>query len=114
MGKDDRDEVARRELKHALEALGDGAGQTEWGPGPVIERLEPRSMDAAQAFAMAVSTAYSAMRVAVGFDFFCKPTPGDLIEATRKLAPVVLDIILEEAAREVGRQSIFKNVVIGK
>lgn len=105
MGKDDRDEVARRELKHAIEALSDGAGQETWGPGPVGSKLFWKSIPAALAFDTAASSLMILHRGAAPRTLFA---PAVFIEKMRMLAPVMLEIVLtaEEAQRDNLRQVI--------
>lgn len=91
MGKNDRDEVARRELAHALDALLDGAGREKWGPGVVGERLYWRSRPAAIAF-----DAASAVIMRVHDDVGAWETfaPSIFAEHLRALAPVLLETVL--------------------
>lgn len=88
----------KKELAHALDALGDGAGRELWGPGPVGLKLHERSSVAGKAFDYAASAA-----VEVFWEM--KPGPIDdkprmigdkprMIAAMRKLAPVFLELLL--------------------
>lgn len=73
----------REALQHALDALGDGAGHAEWGPAPILERLDGISHPAAEAFAIAT-------QVAVKIGHRSRPK---MTAAIRTIAPVVLDVI---------------------
>lgn len=87
MGQRERDdEAARAELKHALDALGDGAGAKQWGPGPVIAKLSKRNAMACEAFEMATMVTH---------DLFCLVKREDAMPAIRRLAPVFLEMLLE-------------------
>jgi hypothetical protein len=70
-------------LQHALDALGDGSGHEEWGPAPILERLDAISQPAAEAFAIATQVA-----VKIGHRSRAKMT-----STIRTVAPVVLDVI---------------------
>jgi hypothetical protein len=70
-------------LQHALDALGDGSGHQDWGPGPILERLDAISNPAAEALAIATQVA-----VKVGHRTRAKMTA-----TIRRVAPVVLDVI---------------------
>lgn len=70
-------------LQHALDALGDGSGHQEWGPGPVILKLDAISAPASEAFGTAALVA-----VKLGHQGRKKMTA-----AIRKLAPVLLEVI---------------------
>lgn len=85
MGKSER-ERARRELQHALDALSDGAGQELWGPGMLHPQLARRSHLAATAFRLSYRAACSLGQY----------EPAASIAAMRKLAPVMLEILLGE------------------
>jgi hypothetical protein len=79
-------ETARRELMHALDALGDGAGRDMWGPGSVGVYLVWRNRLAAYAFDTAAQVAWS----------FRKREAAICAATMRKIAPVLLDILLED------------------
>jgi len=77
---------ARRELAHALEALEDGAGRSEWGPGPVLMRLGIRSGAAADAFTCAALATH---------DLLLRTSRPAVIHAIRVLAPVFLELAID-------------------
>lgn len=109
MGKNDRDVVARRELTHALEALGDGIGHETWGPGPVIERLSKRELKEP-----AVRMATEALEAATmaSHDLLHRVKRDDALSAIRRLAPVFLELIIEKDDGEKPRYQIraFSNM----
>ena len=79
-------DVARRELAHALEALDDGAGHEEWGPGLVLVRLDSRNMLASEALQCAIMSTH---------DLLMRTSRPGVIRALRVLAPVFLELIIE-------------------
>jgi hypothetical protein len=90
-------ERARRELQHALDALGDGAGAEEWGTGSVAERLNARAWDAltvaqhkpvALASHAFVTAAYVSVKLRTR-------TRDQVISCMRKVAPVLLEVLIE-------------------
>lgn len=85
----------KKELAHALDALGDGSGHDQWGPGPVGLRLHERSGLAGKAFDLAGQSAFEALRWSNHYiDRTGRPK---FIAAMRKLAPVFLELLLGDA-----------------
>ncbi len=95
---DSEKDQARRELAHALDALKDGAGQEVWGPGVVGAKLWDRSSNAGWAFDEAANTVFRAMRYGRLHEGgpLTDVEGGPFIENMRKLAPVVLELLLDE------------------
>lgn len=103
MAKNDRDEVARRELAHALEALGDGIGHETWGPGPVINRLCKRVLKEP-----AVQLAVEALEAATmaTHDLLHRVKREDALGGIRRLAPVFLELIIEKDEERQAKASV--------
>ncbi len=94
---DSEKDQARRELAHALDALGDGAGKEVWGPGVVGHKLLQRDARASLAFDLASATVWRAMRhFAQIYAELSKEEQPKFIANMRKLAPVVLELLLDE------------------
>lgn len=78
-------------LQHALDALSDGSGHGVWGPGVIGQKLwEANEALAAQAFDAASTTLF----VNLGQSTMSKAGRAQFIAAMKKLAPVLLDILL--------------------
>lgn len=83
---------ARLDMRHALDALGDGSGWVVWGPGIVGEALQQKNKTAARAFDAASVTV---------FVQGLAPQRDGLVEAERfihcmrHLAPAILELMLE-------------------
>ena len=84
---------AHAELQHALDALTDGSGHEEWGPGPVGHELWGRSEVAGYAFDRSAQIALNAGLMGAGIISPAYRTR--FIESMRRLAPVILDIRLD-------------------
>lgn len=91
-------EKSERELAWALEALTDGVGHEEWGPGPVVGRLRQRDGFAAAAFAMATKASYRLLG---------DRTPGDMTASIRELAPVFLRRLRAQDDQLEGKALVF-------
>jgi hypothetical protein len=79
-------------LQHALDALGDGSGHDVWGPGPVGHKLHMSGhLLAAQAFDEASITLTQMLDSTALISRVGRPR---FIAAMKKLAPVLLDILL--------------------
>lgn len=81
--------LAHQELGHALDALGDGSGHDEWGPGPVGWTLWQRSAYAASALDLSTQVAVKLV---------AEVEPATMIPVMRKLAPIFLNLLLERDA----------------
>jgi hypothetical protein len=92
-------ERARRELQHALDALGDGAGRDLWGPGVVGQQLHQRVWGwdgetytyCPRLFKVATAFDVSA-QLAVRLDHV---HPETMYACMRKVAPVLLEVLIE-------------------
>jgi len=83
---------SQRELRHALNALQDGSGWEEWGPGPVGLRLFERDWRAAFAFDAASVAVHRLMRENFGGPL--SPLKQvRFIAAMRDVAPMLLRVL---------------------
>ncbi len=100
MGKAER-ERAKAALEHALAALGDGAGREIWGPGVVGQKLweevrdkrEPGTGLQRSPLGQAGVAFDTSAQVAYKMGFLA---PAEMYAAMRKIAPVLLEVLLGE------------------
>jgi hypothetical protein len=99
-------DIAHAELKHALEALEDGTGHDNWGPGVVGYHLWHRkgTVPEAQYAAVAFDTATSAI-----FRMVKSNSATIALDATEKarfiaamplVAPALLDVLLDSELKD--------------
>lgn len=82
---------SRAALKHALAALRDGSGHEVWGPGVVgLKVYEKNEYEAAHVFDDCAQVLF---KNGIGMKLADRPR---FIAGMQKLAPVLLDILLDE------------------
>lgn len=89
--------AARRELEHALDALTDGSGHEQWGPGVVGSMLNERNFHAHMAFDRAAQVIFGEEVDACHYKNELANMAlnrSRFIAAMRRLAPIILDIRL--------------------
>lgn len=92
---DSEKEAARAELRHALDALEDGAGQEWWGTGSVLERMGERRAWRLGAERRATTRAMQAFSHASALS--AQVGAGTVLQAIsfmRRVSPAVLEELL--------------------